>query len=171
LSNNNSQNSSIAILLISVLVAVIVIYLSVFSGGDVKPVSSAEQDESGQREGILARIKPVVTLDEIKGISATAPAEKQAAPVAEAALVETAVATKSVEDLYNGACMACHMTGAAGAPRLGNSAEWSTRIAAGYDTMLQNALMGKGAMPPRGASAYSDEEIGSIVQFIIDKSS
>ena len=56
-----------------------------------------------------------------------------------------------------GACMACHMTGAAGAPKLGDAAVWADRMKAGLDTLYNNAINGKGAMPAKGGRVDLDD--------------
>ncbi len=72
---------------------------------------------------------------------------------------------------YRAACMACHASGAAGAPKLGDKAAWKARIAAGMDTMVKHAIEGKGAMPPKGGRAnLTDAEIKSTVQYMVDAS-
>jgi cytochrome c5 len=76
---------------------------------------------------------------------------------------------KTGEQVYQAVCSACHATGAAGAPKFGNSGDWAPRIAQGYDTLWQTALTGKGAMPPRGGTSpddYSDYEIGLAVAYM-----
>ncbi|MFK5913401.1 MAG: c-type cytochrome [Woeseiaceae bacterium] len=72
---------------------------------------------------------------------------------------------------YKTACAACHATGAAGAPKVGNKAAWKARIAAGMDTMVNNAIKGKGAMPPKGGRPnLSDAKIKSIVKYMVAES-
>jgi len=44
--------------------------------------------------------------------------------------------------LYQKTCQACHATGVAGAPKLGDKEAWAPRIAQGMDTMLKNATTG-----------------------------
>jgi cytochrome c5 len=76
---------------------------------------------------------------------------------------------KTGEQVYQAVCSACHATGAAGAPKFGNSGDWAPRIAQGYDTLWHDALTGKGAMPPRGGTSpddYSDYEIGLAVAYM-----
>ena len=70
------------------------------------------------------------------------------------------------EELVNGACAACHISGAAGAPKLDDEAAWAERREAGLDALVSSVINGKGAMPARGGSAYSDEEIKLAVQHI-----
>ncbi|WP_240537171.1 c-type cytochrome [Marinomonas flavescens] len=75
------------------------------------------------------------------------------------------------EKIYNTYCIACHSTGAAGAPRVGNIKEWQPHIAKGMDTLLKDAIKGVGAMPPRGiCSNCTDEELKHTIQYMIDKS-
>lgn len=65
------------------------------------------------------------------------------------------------------ACMGCHNYGVAGAPKLGDKAAWAPRIAAGIDRMVEIALKGKGAMPPKGGRMdYSDDQVRAIVQYM-----
>jgi cytochrome c5 len=71
------------------------------------------------------------------------------------------------ETIYKQSCFACHDTGAAGAPKRGDKAAWAPRIALGSATLYQAALKGLNAMPPRGSSGGSDDEIKASVDFIV----
>jgi cytochrome c5 len=67
--------------------------------------------------------------------------------------------------------MSCHATGAAGAPKLGDTAAWAPRIAAGMDSLVANVMNGLNAMPPKGlCMACSDEELQGAVQYMVDNS-
>lgn len=89
-----------------------------------------------------------------------------AAPVAAAA-----AAPKSPEEIYNGTCSACHATGAAGAPKVGDAAAWAPRIAQGADTLHKHAIGGFNMMPPKGTcAACSDDEIIAVVDYMVSKS-
>jgi cytochrome c5 len=69
---------------------------------------------------------------------------------------------------YQKACVACHMTGAAGAPKLEDKAAWTPRLAQGTDVLYNSVLKGKGAMPPKGGQAQlSDDEIKAAVDYMI----
>jgi cytochrome c5 len=59
----------------------------------------------------------------------------------------------SGKQVYGSSCFACHASGAAGAPKVGDRAAWSARIAQGDATLLQHALHGFNAMPPKGGCA------------------
>ena len=87
-----------------------------------------------------------------------------------AAATEPAAA-KSGEQIYNSNCMACHATGAAGAPKLGDVAAWAPRIAAGMGTLLANAIKGINAMPPKGlCMSCSDADLQAAIEYIVSKS-
>ncbi len=72
--------------------------------------------------------------------------------------------------VYAGQCAACHTSGAAGAPKLGDTAAWAPRIATGYEALLNSALKGKGAMGAQGGGEYSDIEIGRAVVHMVNQS-
>lgn len=79
-------------------------------------------------------------------------------------------APRSGEEVYNTACMACHSTGAAGAPKFGDAAAWAPRIAKGKDALYAsgvNGVPGTGMMAKGGCVACSDEEIHAAVDFMI----
>ncbi|MFM0048524.1 c-type cytochrome [Caballeronia grimmiae] len=76
---------------------------------------------------------------------------------------------KTGEEVFKAVCSACHATGTAGAPKVGDAGAWAPRISEGYDTLLHNALNGKGTMPPRGGASpddYSDFEIARAVVYM-----
>lgn len=70
------------------------------------------------------------------------------------------------EEVFKGQCAACHATGAAGAPKLGDAAAWADRIKTGLDTLVQSALKGKGAMPPQSGGDFNDTEIARAVVYL-----
>ena len=70
------------------------------------------------------------------------------------------------EEVYKAQCVACHASGAAGAPKFGDAAAWAPRIATGYDALLTSALKGKGAMAAQGGGDFQDVEIGRAVVYL-----
>ena len=70
------------------------------------------------------------------------------------------------EEVYKAQCIACHGSGAAGAPKFGDAAVWSPRIATGYEALLTSALKGKGAMAAQGGGDFQDIEIGRAVVYM-----
>jgi cytochrome c5 len=123
--------------------------------------NSAIAAESSIEDEIRERIKPVgevcVAGEDCGDIAAPA----AAAPSG----------PRSGEDIYSSTCFGCHGTGAAGAPKVGDAAAWSARIGKGVDTLVNHAINGFNAMPPRGTcSGCSDEEIAATVKYMVNNS-
>lgn len=70
---------------------------------------------------------------------------------------------KAGADVYAVQCVACHASGAAGAPILGDKAAWSARLKQGLDALVSSALKGKGAMAAQGGGDFTDVEIARAV--------
>nr|WP_241264188.1 cytochrome c5 family protein [Bowmanella dokdonensis] len=116
-------------------------------------VAAAGQAQDMSEEAIKDRIKPV-------GQVRVAGAEAQTA---------AASGPRSGADVYQASCFACHGTGAMGAPKAGDAAAWQDRIAKGMDTLLDHAINGFNAMPPKGTcGSCSDEEIKAAVEHMIE---
>ena len=79
----------------------------------------------------------------------------------------TAAAPKSAQELYEGICASCHATGVAEAPKTDDAAEWAKRGEAGVDALVATVVSGKGAMPPNGGSSYSEDEIRTVVEWLL----
>lgn len=99
--------------------------------------------------------------------AAPAPAPQAAAPAEGAAAVG--------EGVYKKTCQLCHGAGVAGAPKVGDAADWGKRAEQGMDVLYKHALEGftgaKGMMPPRGGSAnLTDDEVKAAVDFMVAKS-
>jgi cytochrome c5 len=93
-------------------------------------------------------------------VAATAPAPASASPAASATLDGKAIYEKN--------CAACHMTGAANAPKAGDKVAWEPRLKASMDTLHEHAIKGKGAMPPKGGNAsLSDAEVKAAVNYLV----
>ncbi|AWL13316.1 Cytochrome-c oxidase [Saliniradius amylolyticus] len=100
--------------------------------------------------------------DRIKAIGKVNVAGAEAASAA-------ASGPRSGEEVYNAACMACHATGALNAPKPGDAAAWEPRIAQGMDVLMDHAINGFNAMPPRGTCGNcSDDEIKAAIDYMIE---
>lgn len=76
---------------------------------------------------------------------------------------------------YDTACFACHATGAANAPKVGDKAAWKDRIAQGDKAMNDNAIKGfqgkKGFMPAKGGrSDLTDQAVIDAVAYMVSQS-
>jgi cytochrome c5 len=75
------------------------------------------------------------------------------------------------QTVYTAVCVACHGTGAAGAPKLGDAGAWSARLAQGYDTLVQHAINGIRAMPAKGGNPDLDDiEVARALVYMANQS-
>ncbi len=92
--------------------------------------------------------------------SAPAPAAPAAAAAPQASAGEVG------KKVYESTCQMCHAAGVAGAPKFGDKAAWAPRIAQGKAKLYESALHGKGAMPPKGTYAGSDDDVKAAVDYM-----
>ncbi|WP_088286167.1 cytochrome c5 family protein [Ideonella sp. A 288] len=70
--------------------------------------------------------------------------------------------------VYEATCVACHASGVANAPKLGDKAAWAPRVATGKDALVKSVLTGKGAMPPKAGNAnLKDDDIKAAVDYML----
>ena len=76
------------------------------------------------------------------------------------------------EAKYQATCFACHGTGQAHAPVVGDTIEWEIRLEKGFESLVESTITGlNGMMPARGVcSDCTDGDLEAIVQFMIDES-
>jgi len=71
---------------------------------------------------------------------------------------------------FDSVCTACHSTGVAGAPKVGDKAAWAPRLAQGKPALYNSALHGKNAMPPKGGNAQlSDDAVKAAVDYMVSQ--
>ena len=80
-----------------------------------------------------------------------------------------AASARTGDQVYNGACAACHNTGAAGAPKTGDAAGWAGRVDKGMETLVSHVINGYNAMPAKGLCMdCSDQELADAVSYMLD---
>lgn len=149
--------------LIVVCVLALVVPVAIAIMGSQLVSGSKHIDAAESKASVEQRIKPVGALVKFDG------APPPAAPAA--GVVAVVAKAKSGEEVYNGACVACHGAGIAGAPKTGDKAIWAPRIAQGVNVLYEHAIKGFKAMPAKGGqTALSDEEVKAGVDYQIAKS-
>jgi cytochrome c5 len=139
-----AQLVTVLVLAFVVPIVIIVLLVQFVTGGMKYEKGSLEMSA----EAVAKRIQPVAEVD----IEATA---------------RSGPASRTGEDIYKAVCTACHATGVANAPKFGNKSDWAPRVRTGQKALVQSALKGKGAMPPRGGAAdLSDAEVERAVVFM-----
>lgn len=145
------RNFSLMIGALAVLAVIIYVLANAIGGKDKVAASEAEKN------AIAQRIKPVGEVT-IAGRVLNA-----VVPVAQAA---------SGKSVYDAKCAACHAAGVAGAPKVGDKADWKDRIAQGNETLYKHAIKGfqgkKGFMPAKGGFAdLSDADVKAAVDHMV----
>jgi cytochrome c5 len=113
---------------------------------------------------------------------ATEKVEKAAEKVAEKAeevAEKTEEAVKAVlgnvdhgKEIYDNKCMACHMTGVTGAPKLDEKERWATIATQGLDVLYNHSIKGftgkQGVMPPKGGFAdLTETDMKDAVSYML----
>ena len=76
------------------------------------------------------------------------------------------------KEVYDTKCMACHMTGVTGAPKLDEKERWATIAKQGLNVVYDHAIKGftgkQGNMPPKGGFAdLTDEQVKDAVAYML----
>jgi cytochrome c5 len=151
-------------LVLGILFAVTLVLLGLARVISGRSLQAHLQDDPVYQRELLARIEPVARV-------AVAGQDNSALePPAPAAA--TAAVDLGGEQVYSQACVACHGAGIAGAPKYGDKAAWSARIAQGADTLHKHAIggyQGKGGfMPPKGGRTdLSDQSVINAVDYMV----
>jgi cytochrome c5 len=154
-------------LIIGILMAIAVV-LGIVAAmiGDRAQVQTVRDNPLYQEE-VNERLRPIGTVV----LAGQALAEEPAA----AAVPAPVAAPLSGPQVFNQACNACHGTGVAGAPKMGDAAAWAPRLAKGIPTLKKHALEGfqgsQGVMPAKGGFVnLSDGEINAAVDYLLSTS-
>jgi|GEM_PF-1780568 cytochrome c5 len=103
-------------------------------------------------EAIVERLTPVGKVD-VEGAKPQAAIEQVSGPA----------------KIYKTNCAMCHDSGLAGAPKKANKGDWAPRHAKGWDNMLNKAMNGYRAMPPKGnCLKCSEEDIRKTIEFMTE---
>src|SRR6266571_6540247 len=82
--------------------------------------------------------------------------------------VVQAAAKADGRTVYESTCMACHGAGVANAPKFGDKKAWAMHLMHGTEHVYENALKGKGAMPPKGGNlTLSEAEVKAAVDYML----
>jgi cytochrome c5 len=150
--HNDSAFLRMFMMILGALVAFTVIIL-ILANLIIGSVEEERGEDPRKRAMVLERIKPVGK------VNVAAAAAAPAAPMTGAEVVAAA-------------CNSCHVAGVLEAPKIGDTAAWSQRLAAagGVDGLTASAINGKGGMPPKGGAMVSDGEIRAAVVEMLSKS-
>jgi cytochrome c5 len=151
--------------------AVLIIFFAIIMDGQI-----VDSDNPSKETARVERIQPLfdVYVGEAgrqEAQAAMAQAETDDGEAAGAAGQEQLAfgGTMDGETIYNNACQACHMAGAAGAPQL-VAEQWTDRLDKGMDTLVSHAINGFNAMPAKGGRMdLSDAQVRVSVEYMVEQ--
>jgi cytochrome c5 len=161
--------------LIAVLVAAFVFPVLIIMLLGNLATSNAPVDRSSPAfsdQAVAKRLKPVGTV--VFASDSPQPEASSAASTGVSASPPAVAAAPGegdkIKTIYTSSCAACHGTGAAGAPKLGDKAAWAPRIKAGTESLYSSAIKGKNAMPPKGGNAsLADSDVKAVVDYMVSQ--
>jgi S-disulfanyl-L-cysteine oxidoreductase SoxD len=84
--------------------------------------------------------------------------------------VEETSTVKPGQTTYETNCIACHGNPAIGAPVFGDKTAWSKVLEKGIDKVYHNGINGINAMPPKGGTELSDDQMKEVIDYMINSS-
>lgn len=149
MSSHGASDSSMQKMMIIVGIALCVLTITLMITSRTLSIGSNDEFDALLHNAKMERIQPAGQI-------------RTEAPV----VSEEVVAALSGEEIAGGACAACHISGAAGAPKFDDKAEWDKRAELGLEALVASVVNGKGAMPAGGGSNHSEEEITRAVEYM-----
>lgn len=137
--------------------------------------NACESHESGKQQVTSeASVMDLEKTDPVEPPIIEQPVVEESKPQEPALPVVAAVSLAlSGEAIYKKSCMACHASGAANAPKLGDKAAWKPRIEKGMNALLQSAINGVPgtAMMKRGnCASCSDDDLKTAIEYMVMQS-
>jgi cytochrome c5 len=128
----------------------------------------------GAQVGVQTGAEAATQVDSnaVNAAQPTARSETVASPAATTAVADSAPAAPAFDAAasYQMSCFACHASGAAGAPVVGEPEAWSERMEKGMDAVMANVVNGLNAMPPRGLCVdCSDDNLRAMVDYMLEQ--
>ncbi len=157
------------------LIAIALVLIGISRLVDSGPKGARDTDDPLMQASAQERIKPFgqVAVAGEDNAALTIPKTAVAVAVAPAAAAGAAAPTDG-KSVFESACIACHGSGLAGAPKFGDKSAWAPRIAQGTATLEKHALGGfqgsKGVMPAKGGRTdLPDEAVRAAVEYMVSQ--
>ena len=184
----HAVKTTIAVTVGAIVLILGIILLAKYAIGTHSVGNSAEN--ANTPAAIAQRIAPVTTLAvDASKVPAPAPmpvatmpaaaTQKAGATMVAAAIPAAGLAAvpnaASGEGVYKNGCVACHGAGIAGAPKVGDKAAWTARLAQGKPLLYEHAIKGYqgkgGVMPAKGGNAaLTDADVKLAVDYMVASS-
>lgn len=158
MASNETNDQTFMMTFTAVLAVLLVLTVGVFVLASIYSSENDDKVSDVERNRIAQAIQPYGQ------VAVGSPPPEPVAAVARAPYT----AAQVIEDN----CSSCHASGSLGAPKIGDKAAWSARLANGAATLLKNAIIGKGEnMPPKGGDDdLSDAEVKAALVLMLKQS-
>ena len=148
---------------------IIIVLLTQYATGGI---STGNVDPVLYKELVAKRLMPVGSLVMVNSLQQVESSQNkktnQEKPMAPPVVVSDGPG--GIQAIYSSSCSACHASGAAGAPKLGDKEAWAPRIKSGSEVLYNSAIKGKKAMPPKGGNiSLSNEDVKAVVDYMVNK--
>lgn len=160
------RHFTLMIIFLAVVALLLIIIAAWIYNSAPKPVDPTRQAQVVSRIGPVAAVYAGDTGRAAMAAAKAAAAKKAASQVAYGG-------TTDGSEIYDHLCHTCHTSGVAGAPVLGDKAEWGPRIAQGIDVLIEHAVDGYHGpdgyfMPPKGGNpALTHEQVANTVKWMV----
>ena len=135
------------------------------AAGPGRDAPASEPEMPGTTESTTQEVTEPETDSETGGVPAS---ESLSEPKPEPAVAQVPASSIDVAATYQTSCFACHGSGAAGAPRIGDTAAWEKRLSKGMDVVMENVMNGINTMPAKGLCFHcSYDDLRAIVEYMI----
>ena len=162
MTDSHNENTSLLVIfgLIGAMVAFTVMLLI---GANVISALALDDDLDSRAKALIAeRLEPVGDVR----------VGDEPAPSAMASRETAKEAARDPAEVVNNACIACHGSGIMNSPVMGKAGDWESRLQnKGFSTLVENAVNGINAMPPKGGNPnLSEEAIEKAVRYMLEES-
>ena len=131
----------------------------------VGTVRGGGNSAQGSAAPTTAAVAPVTS-----STATSSPSQTQTPAQTPAVVAAVEPAAFDAAQAYQMSCFACHGTGAAGAPKLGDKEAWAARLEKGMDSVMVNVTNGINAMPPKGmCMTCTDENLRALVDYMVSQ--
>jgi cytochrome c5 len=162
---------------LGILIAIALVLIGISRLVDSGPKGARDTSDPLMQASAHERIRPFGQVAVAGEDNSALTIAQTAVPVAGAPAPAAADAAQPADgkSVYESACVACHGSGIAGAPRIGDKAAWAPRIAQGVATLEQHAIAGfqgsAGMMPAKGGRLdLSDDAVRLAVEHMVAQS-
>jgi len=136
------------------------------TGGDLSDAPAAVETETDETAAVSESAAATAAVETDVDAGTT----EASAPTGLSDSLMAALTPRIQTTVDQGVCSGCHESGVAGSPKFDDATEWAKRAEKGYAALAETVKTGKAAMPPRGGSDLTDDELLIAVEYMVEKS-